>query len=40
MLEHNFGHGKQYLSEAFFVLNILGSSAAKGMNSPPQPIFP
>jgi hypothetical protein len=22
-LEHNFGHGKQYLSEAFFVLNIL-----------------
>jgi len=22
-LEHNFGHGKQYLSEAFFVLNLL-----------------
>ena len=22
-LEHNFGHGKQYFSEAFFVLNIL-----------------
>ena len=22
-LEHNFGHGKKYLSEAFFVLNIL-----------------
>ncbi len=22
-LEHNFGHGKQYLSEAFFVLNTL-----------------
>lgn len=22
-LEHNFGHGKQYLSEAFFVLNML-----------------
>ena len=22
-LEHNFGHGKQYLSEAFFMLNIL-----------------
>ncbi len=22
-LEHNFGHGKEYLSEAFFVLNLL-----------------
>jgi hypothetical protein len=22
-LEHNFGHGKRYLSEAFFVLNLL-----------------
>ena len=22
-LEHNFGHGHQYLSEAFFVLNLL-----------------
>ena len=22
-LEHNFGHGKQYLSEAFFVLNLI-----------------
>ena len=22
-LEHNFGHGKQYLSEAFFLLNLL-----------------
>lgn len=22
-LEHNFGHGKQYLSEAFFILNLL-----------------
>jgi len=22
-LEHNFGHGKQFLSEAFFVLNLL-----------------
>ena len=22
-LEHNFGHGESYLSEAFFVLNIL-----------------
>jgi hypothetical protein len=22
-LEHNFGHGKENLSEAFFVLNLL-----------------
>ncbi len=22
-LEHNFGHGKQYLSEAFFILNLI-----------------